>query len=229
MNKVFNISDIIKSIEEMNMLQNYKFSTAQRDCIEKIKEKEHKLNSNPAVLKCVNSLRKKTNSYVVATPISKYNEAISYISKELENRFRAKNIKIYESKKKENKSIFNDKIVVPKKIYFLSTCVKGNVNEYKGSFFINIEECDVLKQTLDYVVVKRYRKEFNTVLEIKSIGTKVYASYEEALNVGLKKFEEYNTDIVLNEEPVISITNKGKSIIPVKAMAKEELEEELII
>ena len=229
MNKVFSIPDIIESIEEMNMLQNYKFNTAQKDCIEKIKQEEHRLNSNPAVLKCINSLKRRTGSYITTAPISKYNEAISYIAKELENKFRARSIRMYEDKKKESKSIFGDIIVVPEKIYFLSTCVKGNINEPKASFFINVEECDVLKQTIDHVVVKRYKKEFNTVLETKSIGTKAYASCEEALNAGLKKFNEYNTDIALNKEPVISITNKGKSIIPVKTMEKEELEEELVM
>lgn len=229
MNKVFSIPDIIESIEEMNMLQNYKFNTAQKDCIEKIKEEEYKLNSNPAVLKCINSLRKRTGSYVATAPVAKYNEAISYISKELENKFRAKSIKVYEDKRKENKSIFDDIIVIPEKIYFLSTYVKGNINEPKASFFINVEECDVLKQTIDHVIVKRYKKEFNTVLETKSIGIKAYASCEEALNVGLKKFSEYNTDIALSKEPVISITNKGKSIIPVKTMEKEELEEEFVM
>ena len=224
MAKACNIDEVIDVINGLNMLGNYKFDTAKKECIEYLKQNKDEIYSDLSLIKSINSLRKRNGSLISSTPLLKFNEAISYISKEVENSFRA------EGRKKYN-MVIQGKTSLPvipytsQNLYFLNTYVKGNVNTNEAAFHIDIEECKILEIVSRRVIVHRSKNEFRSVLNIDNIGSTVYTSYESALNAGLEKFAQYNTNIMLKEEPVVTVENEGKIILSSESKGRENLRE----
>ena len=85
-----------------------------------------------------------------------------------------------------------------KKVYFLETEIKGNINTGVYDFYANIEECKVLnaeKQPNAMLKVLRKGKQYFTIIPFNEANNMCFFTKEAVLRAAEERYLNYHSDL----------------------------------